>query len=580
MKEKPQSLPNLRSSKRAHYLLMVIAAILVSIFFLWGVPHEAPMGDSYIHYLYARNLVVHKELSYNLGLEEGIGSSSILWVLVLAFFQVLGISPVVMAYILGVLLLTLSGFLVYELALQILAYQPGPEIYWKSLAITIMAVFSGSMVWLALSGMETMLFLTLGLLSLWFYMRGSWTCLGIALGLCALTRIEGVILAGVVVLVEFLRDRRIDLKLVKIITPLVLILAPWLVYLQMKEGMPFTTSFQGRQLVVFEVEKRIESQFPQLLWLLEFNPVVHFVSWTYFAMMYITGSVSLPGPVIYPGENLVGTELTLPIAGILIGLFCLPVVYLSLKHIFRMLKPFSLEVPGRRLLFVMVAWFSLFNLAYALFFPQIGAAGRYIPMNHMFFWICLFIGSTRIQKKRLKQISLLLVVLLFGISLNYWRTVFRLNIDYMVNVRIKAARYIDANYPPDLPVGATDLGAIGYYAQQPVVDLLGHINQDFNQFMAAGGSVPSYVVKERLCYLMLFGSMDGHGLDFSKEMGLSDDPRFGLTIDQSFSVPVDEWNLGSGPLRNYMPVVNVFQVNWRDGPVCPYQLGSQVLPGH
>lgn len=552
-----------------YYILIGLTAIVISIGFLWGLPLEMPMGDSYIHFLYARNLVQYKELTFNPGLQEGIGSSSILWVLVLAVFQAIGISPLITAKILGIGFLILCGLLVFELTQQLLIRHPEQRRYLLSTAISIIAVCSGSMIWLALSGMETMLFLFLGLLCLWLYSRESWTMLGAALGLLALTRIEGITLAGIVTLIELVRRRRIDLTIVKIITPLALILLPWLVYLQIREGAPVSNSFVGRQFILSEVNQRIASQYPIFIWMQKINPLVHFITWTYFTFMYIAGTASLPGPDIHLGGNLVGTEPIVPIASILTSLLCLPAIYLSLKHLFGKIKSLSFSEPTQRLQMIMISWVFIFNLAFAICIPRPGAAGRYVPMNHMIFWIGLFIGSMLIHRNKFRIISLCFVILLFGISMNYWRTVYHANIDYLVRVRKPAAVFIDQQYPADTPIGATDLGAIGYYARQPKVEFFGHINKDINQFLSAGGSFSDYLEKENICYLMLFGSLDNAGLDFAKEMDLLNDPRFDLIVEKSFSVSVDEWALGSGPVEKYMPVVNIYRVNWQNSAVCP-----------
>jgi hypothetical protein len=416
--------------------------------------------------------------------------------------------------------------------------------------------------------METLLFLTLGLLCLWLYSRESWIFLGISLGLLTLTRIEGISLAGIVLLIEFLRSRRINSALVKILTPLLLILIPWLIYLQIREGIPISTSFQGRQFIVSEVDERITYQFPAFSWVQKIHPLVHFVCWAYFTLIFITGSVSLPGPVIDLGGNLAGTELTLPIAAIAISAFCLPMTTLALKHWFKKLKPVSLKEPRKRLQIAILSWLFIFNLAYALFLPRVGAAGRYIPMNHMIFWISLLIGSTLIQNQSFKRIALILSVILFVVNINYWRTVYQANIKYLVNVRKQAANFIDQEYPTNVPIGATDLGVLGYYSNHPVVDLFGHINKDFNQFLSEGGDTPGYIAEKHLCYLMLFDSLDNAGLDIAQEMGLSNDSRFDLVIEKSFSVPVDEWSLGNGPIRNYMPVIKVYRVIWKDATAC------------
>lgn len=564
-----ENTPPSPTPKKWHYhVVILIATIAISLSFLWGMPQEPPMTDSYIHFEYARNLALHGELSYNPGTAEGIGSSSFFWVIVLAFFQKLGISPLIMSKFLGISFMVLSGILVFELSLKVLGARSRPNPYVMSIGISILGVLSGSMVWIALSGMETMLFLTLGLLSIWLYSRESWVFLGITLGLLTLTRVEGMVLAGLLILVELIRWRKITSGMIKITIPLILVLAPWFVYLQVREGAPVSSSLQGRQFVVSAVEERITNQFPFLFWIQKIHPLIHFVCWAYFIFTFITGSISLPGLDFSLGGHLVGTELTIPLAGILIFCLCLPLMILSLKKVWHSTKFRVLQDPGHRLKVVLVAWLLLYNLAYALFLPRAGAAGRYIPLNHIAFWVSLLLGAMLITKPKIRGVSVAFVILLFGIGLNYWRLVYRANVDYMANVSKKVAVFYDTHYPPETPIGATDLGAIGYYSRQPVVDLFGYVNQDFNEFMEDGGNIPDYLVKEGLCYLILYDSLEEAGLDFTEEMDISDDPRFTLSVEQSYTITVEEWELGNGPLRNYMPAVNIYRVNWPDQTHC------------
>jgi len=559
----------LKHTPKWHYhVFILILTIGISLSFLWGAPLEPPMTDSYIHYKYAQNLASYGELSYNLGATEGIGTSSVFWVVVLALFQKMGISPLVMSKILGISFLFISGVLVFELSLKVFDSNLKPIHLFTSAGIAVLGLLSGSMVWIALSGMETILFLMLGLLSIWLYTRKSWIFLGITLGLLTLTRIEGITLAGVLVLVELIRWRKITPGIVKIIVPLVLVIAPWFIYLQMREGAPVSTSFQGRQYVVAAVEERITAQFPFLYWVQKIYPLIHFVSWAYFIFTFITGSISLPGLNFSLGGNIVGNRITIPLAGILVFCLSLPLIILSLKKAWHSTRFRSLQAPCNRLKIVLLGWFFLFNLAYALFLPRPGSAGRYATINHLAFWISLLLGALLIKKPKLRALAMVFVVFLFGIGLNYWRTVYRANVDYMANVPKKAAVFIDTHYPSETPIGATDLGAIGYYSDQPVVDLFGYINQDFNKFMQDGGKTSDYLAKVHLCYLMLYDSLDDAGLDFSEEMELTNDPRFSLSLEQSYSIPVEEWELGNGPLKNYMPAISIYRLDWHDQTAC------------
>lgn len=551
------------------YLVIILAVICVTGYFLWQVPFEVPMGDSYVHFVYAKNLVDYQEFTYNPGIQEGIGTTSFLWVVILAFFQLFGVTPVIASTILGICLLAISGCLVFNLAQRVIPKEPQIKKSLFATAVALLAVLPGSMIWIALSGMETILFLTLGLFSLWLYAGEKWGFLGAALGLLALTRIEGIILAGLIVLVEFFRNRRVCANILKLIIPLFVLIAPWLIYLQIREGVPFTTSFQGRQIVISEIEKTLAIEFPQISWVFRINPLIYFVSWVYFIFLNITGSIALPGPIFHFGVDLVGTEAALPLVGILVSvLVCFPLIFLALKHFLEKRATLSLYESHKRLLIVMLSWTFFHNLAFAFCLPQIGAAGRYAPMNHILFWLSLFIGMILIRNQKVKTAAAFAIITLVGLSVNYWFGAYMSNINYMLKVRKPAALFIHEHYPPDMRIGATDLGPLGYYADQPVVDLFGHVNKDFVRFYASGGSYADYLVKEELCYLMLFGTVEDAGIDFSQEMNLLNDPRFDFKQDAVFSVPIEDWILGNGPLFNYMPAIKIYRVIWHNQSTC------------
>jgi hypothetical protein len=73
---------------------------------------------------------------------------------------------------------------------------------------------------------------------------------------------------------------------------------------------------------------------------------------------------------------------------------------------------------------------------------------------------------------------------------------------------------------------------------------------------------------------MLSGAVGEAGLDFADEMSLADDDRFDLVRVARFAVPTDIWRLGSEPLRNYMPAMEVYRVDWHAPDVCESALGA------
>jgi hypothetical protein len=549
-----------------HVLIILATLISVSVFLL-QTDAGIPMGDSYIHFSYARNLALHHEFSYNLGEVEGIGSTSFLWVLLLTAGQMVGILPEKSAVILGIVLLACSGNLAYIITKNALAELPHKRRIILATAAGLVTIFPGSMAWFALSGMEAILFLCLALLAIRFYGLKRWISLGLVLGLLSLTRIEGLILAGTIGIVEVVRQRRIPKELILTAIVVLAMLLPWILYLYNREGILLTASYQGRKVMVAESNTRITTH-PVLGWFISINPVVYTFCWAALLLLYSSGAAGMPGPAINSKQSLLGTQIGFPVLGVMVAVICLVFFILGVCYLWRRRSALSIENPDHLPVIVLLVWTALHNLAYGLFISQVGAAGRYAVINHILFWAVLFVGAGSLIKRNLRKLSLIVVAGLLGISLVYWQNVYAANLEFSQQVRIAAAEYIDTNMPADTPIGVTDLGPIQYFARQPVIDLIGHVNKEVGPFVESGNDLIDYLQYKEICYLMLFGTVGDAGVDFAEEMGFRNDERLEIISEAKFELPVDTWRLGSEPLRNYMPAVEVYRVDWQTSGLC------------
>ena len=198
------------------------------------------MDDTYIHFVYADNLVSHGKLFFSNVDEKGVGATSPLWVFLLAGFKLLGIPLLVSAKALGMIgLATVIGG-IYSL------FRP----VWKSpfllLAVILLSI-SGNLIWFSLSGMETMLFLALGILSLIAYREQKWYFFGLLLGLLILVRPEGVILAAAAALIDFWAHRYIRRELMIALLICFFISVPWFIYLYWRTEHIMPTSAIGKR---------------------------------------------------------------------------------------------------------------------------------------------------------------------------------------------------------------------------------------------------------------------------------------------------------------------------------------------
>jgi hypothetical protein len=107
-------------------LVIIATAILITpLWFLWPAPLEFPIDDTYIYFVYAQNLAEHGKLMFNSANERGVGSTSLLWVLLLTGGHTLGLSMHVSAKALG-----MASLAVVSAGLCLLLRPNLPDITW------------------------------------------------------------------------------------------------------------------------------------------------------------------------------------------------------------------------------------------------------------------------------------------------------------------------------------------------------------------------------------------------------------------------------------------------------------------
>ncbi len=164
-----------------------------------------PLDDSWIHLTFARNLARGWGFAYNQG-EPVAGSTAPLWTFGLAFFHVFtrnAMVMVVIAKLLGAGLLFMSAVFAFRIAGRV----TGNE--WLGLAAGLAVATLGPMGWAMMSGMEVTLSVALTLAGIYYYLRfrtGWRSALAWALfGLAAWARPESLLLAAFAALDSLLR---------------------------------------------------------------------------------------------------------------------------------------------------------------------------------------------------------------------------------------------------------------------------------------------------------------------------------------------------------------------------------------
>jgi hypothetical protein len=416
-----------------------------------------PLDDAWIHQTYARNLSRLGEWSYLPG-RPSAGSTSPLWTVLLFVGYQLGLNPLVWTYFLGWVVLVGIAYIFYRGILL-----ANPEIGGLALLGSGLVVFEWHLVWAAGSGMETLLAAASGLCMAALLLSPSkaWIWMGVVTGLSAWVRPEGITWAFAVLWVVYFSqpDWGDRLKAVlKFISMVCLVVAPYLI---------FNYQISGNLL-----------------------PSTYFAKQAEYAVLQ---NVPFWVRLIQQAE--------LPLVGV--GVLLLPgfIIFIHDTWTRRNWNAMAL-----------VFWCCGYVVMYAWRLPVTYQHGRYlIPMMPVYF-LCGFIGITRISiansSRRWQWImvrawvisAVFLLVVFWGLGLNaYYRDVAFIQTE-MVNV----AKWVAQNTPTQARVAAHDIGALGYFGNRELFDLAGLISPQIIPYLRDETKIREFLDDEHVDYLVTF----------------------------------------------------------------------------
>ena len=537
---------------------IILAAVLsAAALYLWPAPAEFPMDDAYIHLVYAESLVEQGQLFFSDPKEKGVGASSILWVLLLGLGKYLGLSLVLTAKILGIGALIVLGCGLYRLMRP--HYPP-----WLALAAALLVVLSGHLLWFALSGMETVLFLALGILALLAYRKQSWGWMGVLLGLLVLTRVEGVLLAIVIGAIDIWRHRSIRRGLYLAGSVCALICLPWIIYLWLRTGYPLPTSGVGKRFSTITLLQLATSSSPAMSWLSQYPALTYPLSWLGYTIEFALGGYALPAPYINIGVGLKEYNYRLSVWALLgLATVIVPLLWLSLRRLVKYIRTPGWMQDERRLPFViLLAWTAIHNLSYMLYLPSIGTASRYAALNHILLWLGLVTGIWYASSQRSKLWLAAGLAAIVLANTGYWNQVYDANIEHMRDVRIAAAHHLREHIPGDAICAAIDIGALRYFSGRPIIDLAGLIEPGASQWYL-DGRFDAYLLQKNVNCLVLPGvdaAIGNQLFDVASGLGLSHSRLLTLNQVAVYAIDRQRWLTGYLPTMNYQPLVKIYRV--------------------
>ncbi|MBI3158851.1 MAG: hypothetical protein HYZ26_04560 [Chloroflexi bacterium] len=448
--------------KRGEFLVLALLAALSLLGYLvWSAGRCGPgfpLDDSWIHQTYARNLAQRGEWSFSPG-QPSAGLTAPLWALLLTPGHLLRLGPFFWAFLLGGLSLFGLGWAAARTWPHLTAARPG----W-GLAAGALLIFEWHLVWAAASGMETALFSLMALTALGMVLRiannddpRSWLGLGVLIGLTAWVRPEGVTLlpaAGLAALVSGGRARR----LAALLAGFAFLFVPYLFFNNWLAGAWWPNTFYAKQ-----AEYASHRSLPLLARLAQ--------------------------------------QGLLPLVGV--GIVLLP------GFLYRLWMAARRREWG---VLLGAAW-ALGHLAlYAVRLPVTFQHGRYAmpAMPVYFLWGLAGLAEwvkpeARRTGPRLASRSwLALVPALLGAFYLLGADQYARDVGVINTEMVAAARWVAENAETGARVAAHDIGALGYYAGRPLLDLAGLVSPEVIPFIRDEARLAAYLDERGADYLVTF----------------------------------------------------------------------------
>ncbi len=476
-------------------LLMLVSLGGIALYLLHLARVTAPglpFDDAWIHLTLSRNLADSGAMGINAGRWSG-GSSSLLWDLLLAAIRRLSGFTLEAALALGAVSHALSAALFYRIARDSLGQAAG-------LLAGALLAFSGPLVFLGLSGMETSLFVLLGMAALWCWAHGRPGASGLFLALLLLTRIEGLLLWGLLLTHYVLWGRRTARRgagwWAFLPTPIAFLLSGLLRLAMEGQFLPLTMA--GRRWLW----GMAPSPFP--LWPADWGSMHQYLKiWQTYLLDWLFQAFRLePLPALAWAYR--GLWIALLVGGaVFIG-------RLSWRD-------------GREIRWLGAVGLVLWGLAhwalYLLLAPVATLRHQVLVLPGLFLLAAAGMEGLRgLLRRRTRAPALPWAVwglgacgllLWNGVTFRQWQVNYADHVRHINQVHARLGQWVAANLPQGAVVAAFDIGAISYLGQREVVDLGGLTDAAFLPQVYAGDVLP-YLRTRGVTHLAMIGYPDDY----------------------------------------------------------------------
>ena len=440
------------------WVILAVAALATSVFYLlvcalnFGLGF--PLDDSWIHLTYARNLAEHGEWAFRLG-ERSAGSTSPLWTALLSIGFLLNLAPYAWTYLLGWAVLTMLSVYAENLARKLMPSYTS-KIPWAGLFF----VFAWHLTWSAVSGMETLLHALIILAVLGALMSGSrrYLMLGLLTGLSVWVRPDGMTLLGPLLFVALMTEKTWHLRseaVWKILIGFGSLVLPYVLFNLALSGNAMPNTFYAKQAEY------------GLFW--QSTPFLERLG------DYLAPILASPFLALIPG---------------------------AFMWLIKRVRTLDWSVLASLL------WVVGYFLIYFVSLPAY-QHGRYIipAFPVLYLWGILGFLEFVFSAEASKRIVFLWQVVTIALGLAFTYIGARQNasdVFWVESEMVATARWVKENVPPDARLAVHDIGALGFYVQNPIVDMAGLITPEIVPFIRDEPQLEEYLNSNSVDYLITF----------------------------------------------------------------------------
>jgi len=404
-----------------------------------------PLDDPWIHLTFAKNLAQYFSFSYFKNEMVTAGSTSPLYTILIAVGFFITQNEMMLSYTVGILFLCLGAVAFYKLAL----FEFNKEVIF-SLVCTGLFLTDKWLNFIAVSGMETTMFIFILILCAYFYRERKAIPFAVMLGLIMWTRPDGIVFIIAIVLDYFLvkmystKDVRLELfngdELKKIVIIFSGIVVLYFIMNLVLSGSILPNTYNAK-LEYYSPEFRSRMEF------LKYEVWEYFKTGSYYVLMI--GFLFSVGKLIYDLNKREYNPNTLYI------LFILGLVF--------------------------IYWFKL---------PYAHRFGRYMMPIIPFFILVATLGFrdiARLINRFANNVIFARSLFFIFIAITYFigirnyeenREGYAVQCKYIYDRQVKAANWIKDNTKEDDVIATHDVGAIGYYSNRKIVDVAGLVTPE------------------------------------------------------------------------------------------------------